>query len=86
MSLQSLLLQAGGWFGLMTAAIAVFIAFAELTNDTLKKDVIPLGTLTWATDFFHSNKQNCESSTSICSATFKKRDVYHTEIGYRWPV
>lgn len=49
---------AGGWFGLMTAAIAVFIAFAELTNDTLKKDVIPLGTLTWATDFFHSNKQN----------------------------
>jgi len=39
--------KAGGWFGVITAAIAFYIAFAELTNDTLKKDIVPLGAMTW---------------------------------------
>lgn len=46
--------KAGGWCGMITAAIAFYIGFAELTNDTLKKDVIPLGPLTWATRVFHT--------------------------------
>lgn len=47
--------KAAGWFGMITAATAFYIGFAELTNDTLKKDVIPLFPLTWASRVFHSN-------------------------------
>lgn len=46
--------KAGGWCGLITAAIAFYIGFAELTNDTLKKDVLPLGPLTWHLKFLHT--------------------------------
>jgi hypothetical protein len=38
----------------LTAATAFYIAFAELFNDTVKKDVLPLGTFTWLTDLLHS--------------------------------
>ena len=32
---------------MLTWAGLVQIAFAELTNDTLKKDIVPLGPMTW---------------------------------------
>ena len=62
--------QAGGWFGLITAAIAFYIAFAELTNDTLKKDVFPLGPFTWHLKFFHTPAQPCKSpDLCLCPCT-----------------
>lgn len=33
----------GGWLGLATGAAAMYAAFAEVTNATFKRDVIPLG-------------------------------------------
>ena len=38
-----------GWFGVITALTAFYIAFAELFNDTLKKNVLPLGELSFLT-------------------------------------
>ncbi len=35
--------MAGGWLGLATGADALFVSFAEVTNATFKKAVIPLG-------------------------------------------
>ena len=40
---------------MLTAATAFYIAFAELFNDTVKKDVLPLGTFTWLTNLLHSS-------------------------------
>ena len=45
---QSLVCSAG-WFGVITALTAFYIAFAELFNDTLKKNVLPLGELSFLT-------------------------------------
>jgi succinate-acetate transporter protein len=33
----------GGWLGLVTGAAAMYAAFAEVTNATFKRDMIPLG-------------------------------------------
>ncbi len=32
-----MLMQVGGWFGVFVAAIAFYIAFAELTNECYRK-------------------------------------------------
>ena len=34
---------AGGWLGLATGIDALYVSFAEVTNATFKKNVIPLG-------------------------------------------
>ena len=39
---------------MLTAATAFYIAFAELFNDTVKRDVLPLGQLTWLQNLLHS--------------------------------
>jgi succinate-acetate transporter protein len=35
--------MAGGWVGLFTGATALYVSFAEVTNATFNKNVIPLG-------------------------------------------
>jgi uncharacterized protein len=35
---------AGGWLGLLTGLDALYVSFAEVTNATLNKTVLPLGT------------------------------------------
>ena len=42
-------MHVAGWFGVITALTAFYIAFAELFNDTLKKNVLPLGELSFLT-------------------------------------
>jgi hypothetical protein len=46
--------HAAGWFGLLTAITAFYIAFAELFNDTVKKDVLPLGAFSWLSRVLHT--------------------------------
>ena len=52
LTLQSLAYT--GWFGLITAITAFYIAFAELFNDTVKKDVLPLGAFSWLNRALHT--------------------------------
>jgi succinate-acetate transporter protein len=34
---------AGGWLGLVTGLDALYLSFAEVTNATVKKTVLPVG-------------------------------------------
>ena len=34
---------AGGWVGLLTGIAALYVSFAEVTNATFNRNVIPLG-------------------------------------------
>lgn len=45
--------KAGGVLGFITAACAFYTAFAELTNDTFNRRVVPLGTINWYRYVFH---------------------------------
>jgi succinate-acetate transporter protein len=39
--------EVGGWFGIVTAAVAIYIGFAELFNETAQRNVFPLFPCNW---------------------------------------
>lgn len=39
--------EVGGWFGVATAAVAIYIGFAELFNETHQRNIFPLFPVNW---------------------------------------
>lgn len=44
--------KVGGWFGIVTAAVAIYIGFAELFNETAQRNVFPLFPCNWLAILF----------------------------------
>lgn len=39
--------KVGGWFGIVTAAVAIYMGFAELFNETHQRNIFPLFPVNW---------------------------------------
>ncbi|KAK9831498.1 hypothetical protein WJX81_002825 [Elliptochloris bilobata] len=48
--------RVGGWFGVFVAAIAYYMAFAELTNECYRKKIMPLGQMNYRSALPENNE------------------------------